>query len=268
MNKSGAPGVADLSVVVAIDIEFKIAVDLLSGKSFSEESGVKTCRGFFGGRRLTILQSGMGAVGFAERLAKHIANNRYDALIVAGLAGGIDPALKVGDAVIYDLCYDARAVDLKRRPWPDRAEAAAVACDQSLSDSLCEALTCSGFPFVRAPGITVGRIVTEAKEKLALGAHYGAAAVDMETYEILSSCAWAGLPATALRVISDEAGRDIPDFNRIYSADGRIDGWRAIGAMAARPSAALRLSLTVRRALRSLRMGLQAAMSLAPVGFD
>ena len=253
-------GKTDLCIVAAVDVEFKIAADLLSERSFSDEPRMKILRGLFGKRRVTILQSGMGAVGFFEPLARHLANNRYDALIVAGLAGGLDPKLRVGDAVLYDICYDARAIDFTRRELPDREGAAAIATDELLSGFLSGALTRSGLPFVQASGITVGRIVTEAKEKLALGDHYGAAAVDMETYEALSACARLGLPAAALRVISDEAGRDMPDFNRVYNADGRINGWRMLGAMTARPSAALRFLLTIRHALQSLRENLQAVM--------
>ena len=259
MSEPGASGFTDLCVGVAVDVEFKIAASLLSGKSFSSQ-GMKICRGLFGGRRITILQSGMGAVGFAERLAKHLTTNRYDALIIAGLAGGLDQRLQVGDAVLYTLCYDARATDLTRRERPGREGVVATACDEALSGYLYVALTRSGLSFIRAPGITVGMVITEAKEKLAFGAHYGAAAVDMETYETLDACARSGQPAAALRVISDEAGRDIPDFNRIYNADGRMNGWRTLAAMAARPSATLRLLLTVKPALQSLRATLQAAM--------
>jgi adenosylhomocysteine nucleosidase len=279
---SESSGFTDLCIVTAVDVEFKIGVDILSGKSpevgrtlvstgagqaivsptSSEKSHIKICRGLFGGRRITILQSGMGAVGFAERLANHLMNDRYDALIVVGLAGGLDPKLRVGDAVLYDICYDARAIDFTRHEWPDREQVAAIASNGPLSGFLRAALTRSDLSFVRASGITLGRIVTEAKEKLALGAHYGAAAVDMETYEALSACARRGLPAIALRVISDEAGRDIPDFNRVYNADGRINGWRMLGAMTARPSATFRLLLTVRHALQSLKASLQAAMDV------
>jgi adenosylhomocysteine nucleosidase len=298
MSEQCASGFTDLCVGVAVDVEFKIAAGLLSGKRFSEEPArerplgaqasppadfrrgptdrtkqarapelpglrprrMKICRGLFGGRRITILQSGMGAVGFAERLTEHLTNNRYDALIIAGLAGGLDPRLRVGDAVLYDLCYDARGADFARLERPGREEVAAIACDETLSCHLNGALTRSGLSFIRAPGIMAGKVVTEAEEKLALGACYGAAAVDMETYEALDACARFGLPAAALRVISDEAGRDIPDFNRIYNADGRMSGWRTFAAMAARPSAMLRLLLTVRPALQSLKATLQAAM--------
>jgi adenosylhomocysteine nucleosidase len=298
MSEPCASSITDLCIVTAVDVEFKIAARLLSGKSFSEDlpwernpgsAGIlacelpasadcpnqagkdacaprgrpqrmKICRGLFGGRRVTILQSGMGAVGFAEGLAKHLTNNRYDALIVSGLAGGLDPRLRVGDAVLYNFCYDARVSDFTRRERPGQGEVTATGCDETLSGFLCRALTNSGLSFIQAPGITVGRVVTEAKEKLALGARYGAAAVDMETYETLKACARLGLPAAALRVISDEAVRDIPDFNRIYNADGRMNGWRTFAAMAARPSAALRLLMTFRPALQSLKATLQAAM--------
>ena len=298
MSELGVSGITDLCVVTAVDIEFNIAASLLSGKRLSEEPPgarplgaqaslaadfrrgptdrikqagmpalpglrshkMKICRGLFSGRQVTILRSGMGAVGFAERLAKHLTNNRYDALIVAGLSGGLDPLLRVGDAVLYSLCYDARGADFTRREPSDREEVAAAACDEALSGFLYGALTRSGLSFVQAPGITVGKVVTEAKEKSTLGARCGAAAVDMETFQTLDACARLGLPASALRVISDEAGRDIPDFNRIYNADGRMNGWRTFAAMAARPSAALRLLLTVRPALQSLKATLQAAM--------
>jgi len=255
----------NLCIVTAVDVEFKIGAGLLSGKSFSEEPPMKICRGFFGARRITVLQSEMGAVGFAERLAKHLANNRYDALIVVGLAGGLDPKLRAGDAVLYDLCYDARATEFGRLEQPAHEKAAVIASDDAWSDFLFEALTKSDLPFVRAPGITVNRIITEAKDKLTLGARYGAAAVDMETYEALIACARLDLPAATLRVISDEAGLDLPDFNLAYDANGRmncwVNAWRMAVAMIARPFAAFRFLLSVRRALKSLRENLQAALS-------
>jgi hypothetical protein len=96
---------------------------------------------------------------------------------------------------------------------------------------------------------------------LEYGARYGAVAVDMETYEALSACVRLSLPAAALRVISDEAARDIPDFNRAYDADGRMNGWRMSQAMIARPVAALHFLLNVRRALISLKENLRAVLN-------
>src|SRR5262249_58971597 len=102
----------------------------------------------------------VGAVSFADWLARHLAENRYDALIVAGLAGGLDPELRVGDAVLYDLCYDARTIDFTLKERPAREEIKSIASDEPLSNSLVEALTRSDLSFIQAPGITVNRIVT------------------------------------------------------------------------------------------------------------
>jgi nucleoside phosphorylase len=244
-------GKNNLCVVTAVDIEFKTAVRLLIEKSFSERSRMKICRGRFGDRRIAVLQSEMGAAGFAEFLEGHLATNRYDALIVAGLAGGLDPKLRAGDAVVYDLCYDART---------DGAEVASIAGDDGLSRFLFEALKASGCSCVRGSGITVSKIITEAEDKLALGARCNAAAVDMETYQVFGVCRRFNLPAAALRVISDRASHDLPDFNRAYEADGRMNLWRTAGVMTARPAAAVRFLLSVRPALRSLGENLKTAL--------
>jgi nucleoside phosphorylase len=269
MSEKGRTGYADLCVVTAVDIEFTVATRLLVESSlsveqtlvcswreqtkvcstFSEEARMKVCRGRFGQRRIAVLQSGMGAQGFDQRLAEHLAVNRYDALIVAGLAGGLAPKLRAGEAVLYDFCHDARA---------DRGEVARVGADDGWSKLLFETLRASGRHCVRGSGVTVNRMITEREDKLALGHRYGAAAVDMETFEVLDVCARFDLPAAALRVILDEAGHDTPDFNRAYEPDGLVNAWRMAGVMLARPVAASRFLLSVQPALRSLRENLKA----------
>jgi nucleoside phosphorylase len=250
MSEKGRTGYADLCVVTAVDIEFTVAVRLLAERSLSEESRTKVCRGRFGHRRIAVLQSGMGARGFDQRLAEHLAVNRYDALIVAGLAGGLDPKLRAGEGLLYDLCYDARA---------DRDEVASIGADDGWSEFLFEALRAAGRSCVRGSGVTVNKMITEREDKLALGARYHAAAVDMETFEVLSVGARFDLPAAALRVILDEAGHDTPDFNRAYEPDGLVNAWRMAGVMMARPVAASRFLFSVQPALRSLRENLKAA---------
>jgi nucleoside phosphorylase len=266
MAESGATGFANLCIVTAVDIEFSLAVKLLSDKSFSEDARMKICRGLFGGRRVTVLQSQIGANGFAERLAGHLSDNHYDALVVVGLAGGLDPRLRVGDAVAYDFCYDARAIDLERIERSTHEKAGHVktgraAGDAALSNRLFAALTSAGLSCVQGAGMTVSKIVTASKDKMTLNARFGAAAVDMESYEAISACARFNLPAATLRVISDEAGRDLPDFNRAYDADGRMNGPRMAAAMIARPVASFRFLKGLRRALNSLKKSLVVVLS-------
>src|SRR5262245_41510948 len=98
-----------LCVVTAHDLEFSTAAGLLSECKYYNEAQMKVCRGTVGNRQVTILQSGVGAFGFANRLSAHLENNQYEGLMVAGVAGALDPQIKTGDVVVFDNCYNARA---------------------------------------------------------------------------------------------------------------------------------------------------------------
>jgi nucleoside phosphorylase len=174
-----------------------------------------------------------------------------------GLAGGLDPQLKTGDAVIYDQCFRAQAdpnFDLNSKEKRlAREEKASIVCDPHLSTRLFESMHEAGLSCARGAGLTIKRVVFEAEQKLALKERYGTIAVDMETYEIMAVCARLGLPAAALRVVMDRAGDDLPDFNRGLKADGSLNLWRLLPALLARPGPTARFFLNLRPALRGLR---------------
>ncbi|MGH9840449.1 MAG: hypothetical protein ACREEM_16855 [Blastocatellia bacterium] len=243
-----------LCVVTAVDLEFNIAAGLLTEKSFS--AGSLVCLGRCGNRLITVLKAGMGATGFAARFESQLTINAHDALIVAGLAGGLDSKLRVGDAVVYDRCLDA-GKDAKKIE-PTRDEIASIVSDDPLSEFVIGALRASGVATSRAAGITVDRIVTQAKEKLALGVRFGVSAVDMETFEIWDAARQAGVPVAALRIISDDAAGDIPDFNRAYAADGRMIATQMAAVMAARPGVTARFLNNLRVAAGAFKKSLNA----------
>lgn len=250
----------NLCLVTAVDVEFNAAAGLLTSQVFSNEFQIKTCRGDFGriseDGRITVLQCGMGAPAFAERLAEHLRHHRYDRLIIAGLAGGLDPKLKPGEAVIYDLCHDARTALSREKPSGCDTNAS-IRCDDLASEFLFSSLQSAGRPAVRGSGATVNRILTEARDKLSLGVRCQAMAVDMESYDVLAVCAGLGLPAAVLRVISDDAGSDLPDFNRAAEADGQMNIWRMAAAMAMRPAASLKFLLGIQAVINALRDNLK-----------
>jgi len=257
MTETPCPFMKDLCLVTAVDVEFNAATSLLTSRTFSSEFQIKTCQGVVGQKRATVLQCGMGAPAFARRLSEHLHHHRYDGLIVAGLAGGLDPALKPGNAVIYDLCHDARG--LKEKP-SDRDENATIRCEDQLSEFLFRSLQSAGRQSFRSSGVTVNRIITEAQDKLSLGIDYQAAAADMESYDVLSVCESSGLPSAVLRLISDAADSNLPDFNRAAEADGRMNPWRMAAAMAARPAASLKFLAGLRPALKALRENLKIVL--------
>jgi nucleoside phosphorylase len=251
-------------IVTAHDLEFDTAAGLLSESSYYNEAQVKVCRGRSGDRHVTILKAGVGAFGFADRLSAHLQNNQYEALMVAGLAGALDPQIETGDVVLFDKCYNARA----HRNGSNSGDHplgggnnALIACDDKLSRFIAETLRSAGVPCFRGAGVTVDRIITSAREKIALGARYQAAAVDMETYDCLSVCTHFGLSATALRVVSDDAASDLPDFNRALDREGRMSKWRMASAIMINPINSARFLLSISRVMDSLRTNLKTIFS-------
>lgn len=260
--------IASLCVVTAAEVEFNAVAGLLTQRSVERSGELKLCRGELESQRITVLLSEIGAVGFTEKLAGHLATESYDGLLVIGLAGGLDPQLRTGDTVIYNSCIrigtaavsssEALVVREKRNV---REEIASLRCDPQFSTLICERLRAGKLQCPSVTGMTVDRIIVNAADKRALRSACNAAAVDMETYQVLKVCARAGLPAAAVRVISDEAGQSLPDFNRALDREGRLSGIRAGLAIMTRPFAALHFLLNLRRVTAALKETARAALS-------
>jgi adenosylhomocysteine nucleosidase len=79
------------------------------------------------------------------------------------------------------------------------------------------------------------RVVGRAEEKRYLGEHSDA--VDMESFEILLESAAFGIPAIAIRAISDTVDDDLPlDMNRILTDEGQVSIPRVLGQVAMHPA--------------------------------
>lgn len=249
---------ARLCLVTAVDVEFKTATALLAEKTISAESNFKICRGMVDDRTITILQCGIGARGFAGWLANHLTENRYDALIVSGLAGALDPRLKTGDSIVYDHCLDARGAVEESTPTdlPIQHSHRQAELIRTLLDALREsALNC-----VYGSGITVSHVVVNAQDKLWMGQQHQAVAVDMESFDVMQIAAKCGVPAAVVRVISDEAEHDLPDFNAAAEPDGTINPRRMAAALLRRPVASARFLRNLKPVLAALRNVLEVVV--------
>lgn len=99
------------------------------------------------------------------------------------------------------------------------------------------------------------RAISRADEKKHLGKAYDA--VEMESFEILSVAAASGVPAAAIRAISDLADEDLPlDMNEVFSDEGQVSIPRVIGQLARHPQ-------SLRGLIKLSQQSKQAAESLA-----
>ena len=156
-----------------------------------------------------VLIGGVGPVDAASRVARALAQKRYDLVIGAGIAGAFRGVANVGDGVVIgEEIIDLNLETGERIVLPDGA----VIADRVPADAqLIEAITALGFPQVR--GITVTQVTsTDATaERLR---QRGAEVETMEGFAILRAAQLAGVPAVGIRGISNIVGdRDKSEWN-------------------------------------------------------
>lgn len=178
----------------------------------------------------------------AESLARSLVDWGAAGLLSFGTAGGLEPGLPAGTVVIATAIVD---------PAGNR-----IATDEEWGAHLVEALTPS-LRAVRAPIAGADRPVADLAAKAALGNSSKAAVVDMESHAIARTCASAGLPAMAIRVIADPANRRLPQsLVAALSAGSGPLARRALEETCRRPGdlpALARLAVDYAQALRTLR---------------
>ena len=162
----------------------------------------------------------VGVVGIGARDVPAISRDQTSLVLLACLAGGLDPALRTGDVV----------VDPPPAILPPGARVGRIH--------------------------TADRLVSTVAEKAALFAATGAACVDMETAGVRRAADAAGVRLVAVRAILDTAREPLPAYVLgLTDARGRPRVGRVTRLLLRRPWAIrdlVRLGRTSKRALRSL----------------
>ncbi len=251
-----------LCVVTAADIEFKAVTGGLRDRTYAQTNGLKECRGRAGRNFVSVLQSEIGAPDYQEKLSLHLSATPYDALFIIGLAGALAPALKTGEVIFYDTCFAFRP-EFGSTNAPIKSEQATV-CDFQVSSALRQRLMEEGLQCIFGAGLTLDFMITTPEEKLAMGESYGAAAVDMESHDLITVGAKFGLPVVVLRVILDEATQKTPDFNLALDAAGRMNNLKALFPMLLRPIAAIQFFFSLSQAMKVLRRATEIVLLAEP----
>ena len=200
--------------------------------------------------------TGMGMEN-AKRVTEAVITPDHKACIGAGFAGALKPTLKVGDVLV------ARAVRVL-------GKSKTLECSRNLFMAAYENQAIEAKMF-----LTTDHVIGTTDERKRLSPF--AEAVDMESYTILAEAARCGVPAVAIRAISDTADFDMPyDFERARDAHGQIRAMGVFSQVLRRPGglpSLLKLSRDTRFAARRLADFLDAfagtmADRLAPIEQD
>ena len=166
-----------------------------------------------------VVVAGVGRAGdaaFARTLQQ-----RPDAVINIGLAGGVSAGSCPGDVVI-PLVWN----------HPDRPTEPAVHADATLSRALLRGLRRSGLAPTTGSAVTVDRALHGAARRDRLRTA-GIDLVEMEGAVWARLAVDAGVPFAAVRVVSDRADLRLPEHrHRIIEPTGRIRWWRWSRALA------------------------------------
>ncbi len=150
------------------------------------------------GDRWRLIANGAGPGSVQRALSREMD---VSGIISTGLAGAIDPALKLGDIVVSG-----------------------------------EIAFSTGKPFVRGTIHSVDRVAVTAADKQEVRSAHHAAIVEMESAAVASKAAEWGTAFGAIRVVSDTAAEDLPmDFNKYRDRSGNFSRTGIALAAMARP---------------------------------
>lgn len=197
----------------------------------------------FSSTQAVVILTGVGARR-ASLAASEMMRSEYDPFdccISCGLAGGLRSGYQVGQVLA------ARSVFSEA----DRADGSSrlVQCSGALVSFAAE----NGAAVVEQ-FYSADHVVSGADEKRRLGE--SADAVEMESFEILRQAQAVGVPAVAVRAISDTVSEDLPlDMNQVFTEQGQVSIPRVLGQVALKPQslpALMRLGKNSRIAAQSL----------------
>jgi len=236
-----------LGILTAIPEEMADLVD--REKVHEKRAGLTFLRGMVSGRDAILVEAGMGKVNAA--LAATLLLDRYGcrALLFCGVAGGVDPALSIGDIVVgrRNLQHDYGAITAGelityqpgRPPLPGRDTTHGYDMEPDLLARLQQASRDLALPAIdaavtgaatRVPRIVFGTVASGdtfincERTRTRLAASFGAQAVEMEGGAVAQVCErLGGVPFVNVRCLSDLAGGESHlDFGTFLPVAARI----------------------------------------------
>ena len=227
----------DVGVVAATSIEVEPLLARLSKVRTYAGPRFKVIEGLCRGKLVGIVLTGMGRVRAQRGLEVLLDGHRPRWVVSAGFGGALDPTLRRNQIVLPSEVVNPEgnrfAIDVR---LPGDAEAHGLRTGRLL---------------------TVDEFVRLASEKAALAERYQAQVVDMETSSLAALCGERSVRFLSVRVISDEAGVDLPpEILAIVGPTGGLRLGATMGALWKRPS-------SVKDLLRLREHALQASKTLA-----
>jgi adenosylhomocysteine nucleosidase len=192
----------------------------------------KLTEGVLGGQRVVLAEAGIGKVNAAVMATRLIDRYEPETIIFTGVAGGLDPDLRVGDVVVGDLTihHDAGVIEGEgfrvhqagHVPFFNPSDHLGYRPSKALIDRARRAV--EGLPLAPVWGPVVPKVVfgviltgdqfvNSEATRARLHREFGARAVEMEGAAVAQAAESLGVDCLVIRSLSDLAGSGSPaDF--------------------------------------------------------
>jgi nucleoside phosphorylase len=181
-------------------------------------------RAQIGAAEVVVLLTGAGPKQAHTGTAKVLGGDQESIhlCVSSGLAGALKPEYRIGQVLAArSVRTENELTDPSSNPLQSSAPLVSFAAE-------CGATMVEQF-------LSSVRVVGRAEEKRHLGERSDA--VEMESFEVLLESAAYGIPAIAIRAISDSVDDDLPlDMNRIFTDEGQVSIPRVLGQVALHPT--------------------------------
>lgn len=167
------------------------------------------------GRSAVLVQSGIGRERSKRAAESLLKIFDVDAVISAGLAGGLRDGVRTGELIIAESVLK----DYSRDKGPG-GMSAGYPCHKGLVDFSCRLAREKGLEFHRGNLLTVNEVVAEPASKRRIGEATSAVAVDMEGVGVAEAAINYGTPFLALKVVSDEIDHELEGYD-LVDEEGR-----------------------------------------------
>ncbi|MDR1507438.1 MAG: 5'-methylthioadenosine/S-adenosylhomocysteine nucleosidase [Treponema sp.] len=215
-----------IGLIGAMEEEVVLLRAAMKNTEVKTEGGFDFFSGSLEGKHVVLLRCGIGKVNAAVGCSILIHNYKTRLVINSGSAGGIDPSLNIGDAVIAEgLVYhdvDVTGFHYKPGQVPGQPEVFTVpenlilAVEEAIKELKAENRLPENFNYRRGI-IGSGDVFMHQDKRIAETRRYfpDILAFEMESTAIAHTCLLLDVPAVIIRSISDVAGKESPDtFDR------------------------------------------------------
>jgi len=192
-----------LGIIGPSETEIQPLLDRLEGIETQRLALLDCHQGTYKGKDIVALFSGVCKVNAAIACQTLIHHYQVSHVILVGVAGGIDPRLKIGDCVLgtsygYHDVHDGILTDY--HPYLDQAYFLSHTCFDRAMDHVCSQER--SYPVYKGRMVT-GEAFIDQEGRQEIIDHHNPLCVDMETTSVAHVCYAQGIPFMAIRSITD-----------------------------------------------------------------